>query len=179
MNRLIKKILRENFYENLCNQSKKMIDSIYEFEDNRYPTFYKKMTDEGGNYSLVIELRKKDDYWDLYDDMVDTIINMYGVEEDEISECVEDHLDGILENVDISYLFGDNEEMLDEAEEGGGESSSSGGGESQSSGGSQWESGVSRGPANPIAQDSVWAGQRGWEGIKSYGTKRGVANKLS
>ena len=82
----------------------------------------------------------------------------------------------IIEENDI-----DEDILLDEAEEsGGGESTStsSGGGET-STPGSEWSSGVSRGPANPIDSTSVWSGQRGWEGIKSFGTKRGVANKLS
>ena len=69
-----------------------------------------------------------------------------------------------------------NNEFLEEAEESesGGESSDG----EKSSTGKEWESGVTRGPANPITYDTEWVGQRGWEGIKAYNVKRGKSNPL-
>ena len=178
----IKNIIREQLEDKICSLIKKTLDKYYTYKviEKRYVEFNKVKTDEHGSYSLPYPVRNKYEYWDLYYDMEYLIEEMFGMEGEEIMWCIEEYID----NITDGYLdFSDSdEEYLEEAEEessggdSGGGSESKGGGTSSS--GKEWESGVTRGPANPITYDSQWTGQRGWEGIKSYAKQRGKANPL-
>ena len=167
----LKHIIREQLEDKICKLVQKTLDKKYTLDGS---IFIKTSSDEYGSYDLPYPVKNKDEYWDLYYSMEDLIESMLGMDGEDIGECIEDYIDS-----KITYDIWDNEEeFLDEAEEAesGGEKSSSGG-ESKSSG-KEWESGLTRGPSNPITYDSQWTGQRGWEGIKSLTTKRGKANPI-
>lgn len=167
----LKHIIREQLQDKICGLIKKTLDRYYSHKviDKRYVEFNKVKSDEYGSYDLPYPVRNKDEYWDLYYDMEYIIDEMLGIDGDEIMWCIEEYID----NITDGYLdFSDSdEEYLEEAEE---ESTDK---ESKSSG-KEWESGLTRGPGNPITYDSQWTGQRGWEGIKSYTKQRGKANPL-
>lgn len=174
----IKNIIREELENKICSLIKKTLDKYYTHKviDKRYVEFYRTKGDSYGLFDLPYPVRNKNEYWDLYYSMEYLIEEMFGLESEEMMWCIEEYID----NITDGYLdFSDSdEEFLEEAEEesSGGESESKGG--KTSSSGKEWESGVTRGPANPITYDSQWAGQRGWEGIKSYTKQRGKANPL-
>lgn len=181
----IKNIIREQLEDKICNLIHKTLDKYYKVlwekdkdKEEVYAEFNKIKSDIHGSYDLPYPVRNKDEYWDLYYDMEYLIEEMFGLESEEMMWCIEEYID----NITDEYLdFSDSdEEYLEEAEEesSGGDSGGGSGSGGASSTGKEWESGVTRGPGNPIDYSSEWKGQRGWEGIKSYAKQRGKANPI-
>lgn len=176
--RKLKQIIREELEDKICKLIYKLLDKEYTFNmvGNKYGEFIKVKSDQYGSFDLPYPIRNKDEYWDLYYDMEDLVEHKFGLEGEEIMHCIEEYIDSKIGD----SIWDESDEYLEEAEEESGEKS---GGESKgsetSSTGTEWQSNVTRGPANPINYDSEWKGQRGWEGIKTYNIKRGHANPLT
>jgi hypothetical protein len=168
----IKKIIKENLNKKICELIHRRLDKIYKFEEDIYPKFIKQSTDEFGDFLTTYEIKNKDDYWDLFGDMEDYVMEL-GFEDDEYMDCIEDFIDNKIPSEILEKIF--NDKLIDEAEEESSGESDKGG----SATGTEWNSGLNRGPANPIDYNTEWKGQRGWEGIKSYNVKRSKANPLT
>lgn len=168
----LNKILKENLNKKLFDFIRKKLDNVYHYKDGSNPKFIKK-PNESTDYPLIYFIMNKDEYWDLILDMEEYIADRYGIDGDYVVEYISDYVDTKLPNEVLDKLFGD-EDIIDEAE-----GSESGGSKDTSSTTTQWQSGITRGSANPITNDSQWTGQRGWEGIKAYNVKRGKANPLA
>ena len=168
----IKKIIRENLNEKICGLIHKRLEKIYKFEDDTHPKFIKKSTDEFGDFLTTYTIKSKDDYWDLFGDMEDYLMEL-GFEDEEYMDCIEYFIDSKFSPESLENIF--NDKLIDEAEE----ESSGDTGKGTSATGTEWTSGLNRGPANPIDYGTEWKGQRGWEGIKSYNVKRSKANPLT
>jgi hypothetical protein len=195
----LKKLIRENLNDKLCQIIRGQLDRIYHYQgEGRTPRFHREgiANEDGHNYSypVVYIIATKTYYYAVINDMIKQIENVIGVNKEESYECIKNYVDEKVNETHI-MIFSDGEDIIDsddydaeyddeyleEAEEESSGGESSGGGESKSSTsatGKEWESGITRGPANPITYDSEWAGQRGWEGIKSFNVTRGKSNPL-
>jgi len=182
----LKNIIREQLEDRICKLIYKLLNSNYVFTNKRHVEFIKIKSDKSGSYDLPYPIRNKTEYLDLYYSMEDLVKYKFDIKGEDARYCIKNYIDEKINEKHI-ILFSDDEEYLEEAEEGGESGGESSGGESAGGGGSkgggsstgkEWESGLTRGPANPITYDSEWSGQRGWEGIKSLTTKRGKANPI-
>ncbi len=186
----LKRIIREQLEDKVCDLVTKYLKLVCHYENiNGQPTFFLENSDEDGYFNMKYPINTKDDYWDFFYDVEDFIIEKFDFDSEEITDCIEIFIDNKIGDEMMGKI------MLDEAEaEAGGDTGGSTGGETASTGdsggsgsngdektsakGKEWESGLTRGPSNPITYDTEWAGQRGWEGIKSYSKQRGKANPV-
>jgi len=182
----LKRIIREQLEDKVCDLVTKYLKLVCYYENiNGQPTFFLENSDEDGYFNMKYPINTKDDYWDFFYDVEDFIIEKFDFDSEEVTDCIENFIDDKIGDEMMGKI------MLDEAEgetggDTGGETattsdsggSGSNGDEKTSAKGKEWESGLTRGPANPITYDTEWTGQRGWEGIKSYSKQRGKANPI-
>lgn len=162
----VRKIIKENLNEKLCQVIQKKLDRLFEFKNGINPKFTEtiRIKDTPHTYTITVTNKMKYDLLITY--MCGRIKETLDFMRDESYECVKNYVDNKLNETT---------EYIEESEEGeSGDKESSG----TSNTGSEWESGVTRGPGNPITYNTEWKGQRGWEGIKSYTKQRGKANPL-